>query len=406
MSRDTPPTQVLDTGAAGDPREAIRRLPRLFQLPLTYVTGKAYRGQRGPRLTPTFHLLAAAVSLAVGVTTSAVALTAPLWWGIPAIVAGWAVTLHGMRNLRMMIFHQCAHRNMWRLRRADQTLGRFLASLLVIQGFEAYSREHTADHHAVHHMTVRDPTVQAFLLTLEVRPGMTRREMWRVLIGKLFSPLYHARFLIARVKSCWLTADRVTRVLMAVGYAGLAVLLTLVGGWRIFLVGWAIPLTVLFQISNTLRLCVKHTFPVPGQEGARGRDHFASLTNAIFLCSAPPDAALHGLRKWRAWAAWWARMALVDFPSRYLVLTGDTTCHDYHHRHPMSPDWADYIFARQRDIDNGHPGWPPYHEAWGLVPAINRVFDSLSQADGNTFSPNRITDSTTKRRAAFLAFDD
>ncbi|WP_405616638.1 fatty acid desaturase [Streptomyces sp. NBC_01511] len=389
-----------------DPREALRRLPGPLQLPLTYLTGKAYRGQRGPRATATFHLLAATVSLLAGVALSAVAYTAPAWWSVPVLLAGWAVTLHGMRNLRMMVFHQCAHRNMWRRRRLDRTLGRALAGLLLVQGFEQYSREHVTDHHAVHHMTLRDPTVQAFLLTLEIRPGMTRRQMWRAVLRKLLSPAYHARFLAARVRGYWSTSDRWDRAVSGLCYAALAAALTWWGGWLGFLVCWALPLTVLFQISNTLRLCVKHTFPQPGAARTRGKEHFAGLTNAIFLCAAPPDRRLSGVRKWSAWLGWWASLLFVHFPSRYLVLTGDTVCHDYHHRHPMSREWADYLFARQRDIEGGHPGWPPYEAAWGLVPAVNRVFDSLGTADPDVYDATLIEQAHAGRRAAFLAFDD
>ncbi|MFD9948503.1 fatty acid desaturase [Nonomuraea sp. NPDC059023] len=391
-----------------DPREALRQLPGALQLPLTFLTGKALKGQSGPRMTPTFHLLAAMTSLGTGVALAALSLAAARWWSLPGLLAGWAVTLHGLRNLRMMMFHQCAHRNMWGRRRPDRLLGRVLGGLLLVQGFDAYSREHVVDHHAGHHMTLRDPTVQAFLLTLELRPGMSRGHMWRVLLRKLFSVAYHARFLGARLHAYWSTTGSAARVLTVLCYGALAIFLTWAGLWGAFLVCWVVPLTVLFQISNTLRLCVKHTFPPPDADpGVRkGREHFASLTNAIFLCHPPPKPGLRGARRWAAWTMWWAELAVVQFPSRYLVLTGDTVCHDFHHRHPRSKEWADYVFARQRDVDDGHPGWPPYQEAWGLVPAINRVFDSLSGADPFVYDVSRIRHTSAGRRAVFLAFDD
>ncbi|MCE3035561.1 hypothetical protein [Streptomyces sp. CMSTAAHL-2] len=51
------------------------------------------------------------------------------------------LTLHGLRNLRMMVYHQCSHRNMYRRKRLDTVIGRAISSLLVIQNFERYSRE-------------------------------------------------------------------------------------------------------------------------------------------------------------------------------------------------------------------------------------------------------------------------
>src|SRR6476659_9431748 len=106
----TPEQNIDHHEIAVDVRESMRRLPSLLQLPLTYLTGKPHTGQRGPKLTPTFHLVTALGSLGIGLTCSAAALSGanPL-----LLVLGWAITLHGMRNLRMLIFHQCAHRNMW-----------------------------------------------------------------------------------------------------------------------------------------------------------------------------------------------------------------------------------------------------------------------------------------------------
>lgn len=97
-------------------------------------------------------------------------------------------------------------------------------------------------------------------------------------------------------------------------------------------------------------------------------------------------------------------MALIHFPSRYLVLTGDTVVHDFHHRYPSTRKWADYIFERQRDLESAGKGWPPYRAAWGLIPAINLVFGSLSAADPVEFDPNKIR--SVSNRELFAAFDD
>jgi len=384
-----------------DVRESMRRLPSVLQLPLTYLTGKPYTGQRGPKPTPTFHLATALGSLGVGLACSAAA-----WFGanLLLLLAGWAITLHGMRNLRMMVFHQCAHRNMWGKARADRLVGRIIAAALIVQSFQRYSREHISDHHAARHMTLHDPTVQAMLVTLQLRPGMTRQQMWRRILGRLVSPVFHARFAGARMRSYVHGATPAERRSALLGYLLLAALLTLLHGWMFFLVAWALPLVVFFQISNVLRLCVEHTFPQAGLEVRRGRDYMAGLSNAVFLGEPLPAHGLSGVRGGYAWLRWMLRMALIHFPSRYLVLTGDTVCHDYHHRYPMSREWADYLFARQRDIEAGHPGWSPYREVWGLIPAINLVLDSLARADGDEFNPERLAQ--TSDRELFAAFDD
>jgi fatty acid desaturase len=303
-----------------------------------------------------------------------------------------------MRNLRMMIYHQCAHRNMYNRRKLDAAVGRMSSSLLVVQNFERYSREHVGDHHAAHHMTLRDPTVQAFLISLDLHTGMSRRQMWWRLLGKLVSPKFHLGFSIARVRSFWhgsATAEKVT-ALALYGAATAASVLT--GQWQIFVVGWLVPLFPLFQVSNTLRLCVKHTFPDPSLTVRKGKDYFASLTNAIFLGDRAPERGLG------AWLRWSAKMLFVHFPARYLVLTGDTVVHDFHHRYPSNRGWANYLFARQADLDKGSPGWPAYHEAWGLGAAIDLVFDSLSAADADDFDVTKIR--SVSKRELFAAFDD
>jgi hypothetical protein len=45
------------------------------------------------------------------------------WW-LMLLAAGWAMILYRMRNLRMMIYRQCAHRNMWGRERLDVILVR------------------------------------------------------------------------------------------------------------------------------------------------------------------------------------------------------------------------------------------------------------------------------------------
>ncbi|MGO4754707.1 stearoyl-CoA 9-desaturase, partial [Streptomyces sp. 2MCAF27] len=212
------------------------------------------------------------------------------------------------------------------------------------------------------------------------------------------------RFLWSRVRSYVSGASTVERWAFATALAAVAIAASGLHAWTFVLITWVLPLTLFYQVSNVLRLCVKHTFPAPDRVDRRGKEYFASLTGAIFLGEQAPAPGLRGLPFLRAWTRWWARMLLVHFPARYLVLTGDTVCHDYHHRRPMSRGWAEYIFERAADERSGHRGWPPYHEVWGLVPAINTVFDSLSAADPAEFDVTRLAEVSTRK--LYAAFDD
>ncbi len=395
---------AVPSATGPDPiRESMRALPGATQVALTFLTGRPLQGQRPVSLSPGFHLTAAWLSMLAGLVVSCTGFSL----GGPCLLLllpGWAMTLHGQRNLRMMIYHQCSHRNMYGRRRLDAVIGYSVSSLLVIQNFERYSKEHVADHHAVHHMTLRDPTVQAFLISLDLRPGMTRRQMWRRVLLKLVSPRFHLAFAVSRVRSFLHSSAPTEKTLALVLYGGGGIAAVWSGLYPVVLVAWFVPLVYLYQVSNTLRLCVKHTFPAPGTTVRRGRQYFASLTNAIFIGERAPAPGLPLPRAVAAWLRWGLRMALVHFPCRYLVLTGDTVVHDYHHRYPASRQWHNYIFARQEDLADGHRGWPPYTAEWGLQAAVNRVFDSLSVADPEEFDAALIA--SVSRRELFAAFDD
>lgn len=396
--------EAKDHADRSDPRETMRVLPGFLQYPLTIFTGKPISGQGSLSWwTPGFHLAGACSSMLIGTVISTVGLVLSGFW-LLLLLPGWAVTLHGMRNLRMMVYHQCAHRNMYRRRRLDAAIGRATSGLLIIQHFGRYSKEHVSDHHAAHHMTLRDPTVQAFLVSLDLHPGMTRRRMWRRVLGKIFSPWFHLNFMVARIRSFWHGSDIREKAIAVTLYGGAATITIVTGTWHILLVAWIVPLFPLFQVSNTLRLCVKHTFPSQDVTVHRGKEYFGSLTNAIFIGEPAPSPDLPTARRLAAWARWTTRMLFVHAPARYLVLTGDTVVHDYHHRYPATPKWANYIFERQLDADRGSPGWPPYHQAWGLVPAVNLVFDSLSVADPEKYDVERLRE--VSKRELFAAFDD
>lgn len=379
--------------------------PRPVALAVTLLTGQPHTGQRPVRFTPGRHLLGACGSTAIGLVVSWCALAAGGWW-LPALLPGWALTLHGARNNRMMIYHQAAHRNLWARQRLDSLVGALVSGVLMVQDFHRYRVEHVADHHAVHHMTIRDPTVQAFLVGLDLHPGMTRSQMWRrISFGKLLSPRYHVSFLVGRIHSAFVPANRTARTLLVLGYLAAAAVITWAHAWIFVLVAWVVPMTVIYQVSNTLRLCVKHTFPSSSDRtNRRSRESFAGLTNAIFIGEPLQlDRTAPLLQRVGAWTRWWARMLLIHFPVRYLVLTGDTVVHDYHHRRPMDRNWANYIFARQQDIDAGHRGWPGYRGIWGIIPAVNAVLDSLSAADPAEYDAARVKSSS---RSLFSAFDD
>lgn len=228
-------------------------------------------------------------------------------------------------------------------------------------------------------MTSGESTADFLTSMLGLRLGAPKTALWQQLRRALVSPLFHGRFLARRLRD-QVAGAPLGYALGAGGFlAGLLAGVTVTQTWWPFLLVWGIPMTVGYQIATALRLSVEHLWPSPAQADQHDRAAVASLTQAVFLGERVPDATLPRMRKAWAWMRWVARM-LVYLLVRYLLLPGDTVVHDYHHRHASSKAWPYALFARQQDIEAGHPGWPPYAEVWGFGRAIDAVLESLSQA--------------------------
>ena len=164
-------------------------------------------------------------------------------------------------------------------------------------------------------------------------------------------------------------------------------LVYLTNTWPTFLISWVIPISLFFEMSSTLRKCVEHRFPIPTTD-KRTTSILSEMTAAIFLGEPTPDfpASTSVCKRLSAWAVWYFKMFCYHLPVRLLVLVGDSPCHDWHHRHPNSQEWSNYIFVRNQDVKAGYSGLNrPYYEAWGLFEAIDSVLHSLAQQPSGEF---------------------
>lgn len=393
-------SSVLSSAAPQNPRVSMRVLPRFLQPGLTWLTGQPLPEQRPWRLRPTHHLLASVIPLVVGVGLGVLLLQFG-WWALLMPVP-LLLTTHGMRKLRAVILHQCSHGNFVRKRGPDKLLGHIIAVLFITQEYADYKREHVSDHHSVHHMTMRDPTVQFLIIGLKTRPGMTRRQLWYRLWITILSPRYHVTATYARLASHFRNTSIGHRVLMVAVLAAQAVIVTLADAWLAFSIVWLLPLTILFNASAAIRVCTRHLFPEPGVV-LTGKEAVASRTHGIFLGDEVPDTRTRQPLRFLSWMRWWSRMAFVHLPARLFVMVGDAPCHDYHHRFPRSPLWANYLFARRQDLEQGHADWPPYTEVWGMTTSINAVFDTLRSADPEQYNPATVPDISLQE---FLIFEE
>lgn len=105
-----------------DVRETMRVLPELFQSTITWVTGRAYSGQR-QRWTrsPLSHLITALLWLFGGVAVSASIVgwnLHPVFWFI--LAPSWMFTVGGARKLLTTICHACVHKDFTRNKTLDR----------------------------------------------------------------------------------------------------------------------------------------------------------------------------------------------------------------------------------------------------------------------------------------------
>ncbi|MGR9556467.1 fatty acid desaturase (plasmid) [Rhizobium leguminosarum] len=363
-------------------RETFRRFPNVTQHFWTWFTGKALPGQKPLIRHSWLSYLTITVALFFsGLLLSAIAIAhrLPLWW--LAMLAGWVLTLWAARTMILVITHQCIHYRFSGSRQFDWIIGEVVTVLNVYQDAETFKLEHVQSHHSQACFgREEDPPVQS-LVGLGFRPGMTTRQLWLRAWIVFISPSFYLRGFAERLK-CNLVAGSVWR---RIGFLAWAVALLSLPFWldrgaEVLLLAFVVPVILLSQLSALLDRLGEHAWLTERDPQHGVRYYYAAATWARF-CGAPVPTA--PLRSWNgvlAWLRWSGEMLCYHLPTRLLVVVGDLPNHDFHHRYPATHDWMIAAYARQRDIDCGTSGGPPYHEVWGLGRAIHRMFEGLSRA--------------------------
>jgi len=372
-----------------DPRAVMaQRLPACVQPLLTWLTARPAPGEPPRHRAAWTYLLEAALWTTLGVLAGALAFSAdtPLAWVL--VPVSLVVTTSGIGQFQILVFHRCAHGNLFAERAWNRRVGRLTSALLVFKHFDAYQREHILHHNFKKLLTDEDEFADFVLGMLALGPRMHKRELWRRVLLAVASPVFHLRFLARRVQASWLSGDRVHN---AVGI-GAWLLATAACAWADvlgpFLLLWVLPVTVLLQLAIVGRVLIEHRFPAAEVIAARGKAFICHATAGVVAGAVPPTARADSVRGVLAWAAWWADMLTLQLLARLVVLVGDAPCHDFHHRRPSSNRWTDYIHARQDDVDAGCPGFPVnYHDQWGLVHAIDDNLATLARTPHEALRP-------------------
>jgi len=354
-----------------DIRDSWRALPAFTQRFLTWLSAKPYTGQAPTQHSTVWHLVTALASIIAGVMMFALGEHAGSW---SLRLGSIVVTTAGLRKLQVVVFHHCAHGTVLATPRRNAVLGELIAGLVLIKSFSVYRRDHTRHHSSKYLLSAEDETVQFLVSFAGLEPGLSKQRLWRRLLLNFLNPIFHLRWLADRVISCFFVGALGWRVLRMLYWATLLFVVWYASWWNGFLIGWLVPLTVCYNVSATLRLAAEHRWPAPGPLKSRRGDFVCDTTVAVFLGARLPQRLV-------AMPRWLVQMT-GHFLARWLVLVGDTPCHDFHHRRPSSPDWANYAHARQADVDRGCPGYPRnYTAVWGLLRAIDENLASLSAVE-------------------------
>ena len=392
---------MTPTDASSVIRASYQRFPRWTQHLWTWITGKALPGQDSlVRLNPYTYLTCDLIALVAGIASAWwIVASGPAWaWALLPLC--WILTTSASRVCSTVVAHHCVHSRFTRKIPTDRMMAQVLSTLVCTEDADQYYEDHINLHHRkATFATLADPTIQ-HLLMLGFRPGMTNRALWRRLAWVVVSPKFHVHFLYTRLAQNLVRSAPYRRVIALV-YLGTAVgLVAWQGAWLAFALAVLVPLIPLYQIVALLEFLSEHAWFKAKDEGLGGRAFHVSHSWGRFTGDALPDPGLPRIAAVRAWIRWIVRLALYHLPARILVVPGDLSQHDFHHRFPSSAHWVRAAYARQQDIDAGHPRWPAYTDVWGLAVAIDHVFTILSEESTENWN---LTDAEAQQQAARAA---
>lgn len=375
-------------------RLSFQRFPVWTQHFWTWVTGKALSGQQPLlRLNPVRYLIWDLAALAAGIAGAwwAVDRPSPLTLGI-VLPLCWVVTTSASRVCSTVIAHHCIHNRFTHRKANDKLIAQFLSTLVCTEDADDYYDDHIRLHHRRETFaTLADPTIQQ-LLELGFRPAMPVEDLWRRLAVVVVSPRFHLAFLAKRLRQNLFGRAPYRRVMSFVHLGTVLGLVAWRGAWVPFVLAVLVPLVPLYQVVALLEFLSEHAWFKAKDPGLGGRVFHVSHSWGRFNGDSLPPRGLPATASARAWARWTARLCLYHLPARILVVPGDLSQHDFHHRRPSTPDWVRAAYARQQDIDSGHEGWPAYTDIWGVGSAIAHVFAILSEEQPATWSASAVVE--------------
>lgn len=362
-------------------RHSMRALPGFMQPFLSWLTAKPLPEDINQvrRLKPVHHILVSAGLIAIGVMLSAIGYLygSPVPW-----LLGFVVATGGIKQMQVMICHNCAHDMVFKQREWNLRVGRLISGLLMLKPFDIYKHEHTLHHSSRTLLTDEDDTLSYLQGVVGLKPSDSIAMMWAKLVTTALSPLVMLRSAWGRLKATATAPNRAVSALTLIFWTTLACLATALGYFDLFVMAWVIPVFAGYHISTTFRLVAEHTWPGIDVLERRGIDFICESTTGVFIGEELriPDGA-GAVRRRAHIGLWLIKMLGFHLFIRLFVMVGDTPCHDFHHRRPRSKDWPNYVTARERDrLEGAHPFPTNYTDYWGYINAVTTNFRKFQQA--------------------------
>ncbi|WP_185058266.1 fatty acid desaturase [Pseudomonas frederiksbergensis] len=374
-------------------RNSMRALPGFMQPFLSWLTAKPLPediNQVRP-LKPVHHILVSAGLIALGVVVAGVG---DLQGSLALWLSGFVVATGGIKQMQVMICHNCAHDMVFEQRELNLRVGRLISGVLMLKPFDIYKKEHALHHSSKTLLTDDDDTLSYLQGVVGLKPSDSTAVMWVKLVTTALSPLVMLRSAWGRLKATVTAPNRPVSAFTLIFWATTALLAAAVGHFELFVMAWVIPVFAGYHISTTFRLAAEHTWPSIDVLERRGIDFICESTTGVFIGEALriPEGA-GGVRRWAHIGLWLIKMLGFHLFIRLFVMVGDTPCHDFHHRRPRSKDWPNYVTARERDrIDGSQPFPSNYTDHWGYINAVTTNFRNFQQAlpyYANRFAPSK-----------------
>ena len=365
-----------------DIRQSYMLFPTWSQHFFTWLTGKALPYQR-PIFTmgtwlqyfvPIFMVLLGVIGATWVLTTNANSFF---------LLVCWIISLSGARLIALTIRHQCIHSAFSGKPKLDMWLAEIATALIYGQDAQSYKIDHISKHHNRKALASEKDSHVIAIQKYGFKPGMSKKNLWINLFILIISPIFQIKHSIARLKCNFFYPSYVRRglsILTLMSWIGILSLFSnsLLDFTYKFFIAFVIPLFVLCNISVILEMIAEHQYFGEIEDTSLSNEKYAEKCWAVFCGERLPNTNHNSFFKNAVMWLMWSIKMFMHFLIRLTILPGDIVVHDFHHRHPYSKEWKSYAYARQKDIDKGHPGWPEYKEIWGLFNAIDQVFLSMS----------------------------